>query len=107
MVAKTVNPDAILLAMSEKEVDKQVQALAKLFGWSLSYHTWTSIHSAPGFPDRVYLRPPRILFLEEKRERGVVTGPQQVWADALSACPGVEYMLVRPSGLAALAERMR
>jgi hypothetical protein len=95
------------IQITERELDRQVMDLAKVFGWSLSYHTWVSVKSAPGFPDRVFVRPPRILFVEEKAEKGKVSPAQEKWAEALKACPGVEYVLLRPSGLEEFADLLR
>lgn len=95
------------LQITERELDRQVMDLVKLFGWALSYHTFISVKSAPGFPDRVFVRPPRVLFVEEKSEKGVLTANQERWAEALKACPGVEYVLLRPSGLNAFTEILR
>lgn len=94
------------LAVTERDLDHQIMDLAKLFGWT-SYHTWTSVHSAPGFPDRVFIRPPRIVFIEEKSAKGRLTEAQEKWAELLKACPGVEYMMARPSDLEAVAELLR
>ena len=82
--------------MTEKELQAQVQQLAKLGGWQF-YHTWNSIHSAPGFPDNVMAKTPRLVFMELKTELGKVTAAQQKWLEILATVPGVEVYLFRPS----------
>ena len=82
--------------MTEKELQAQVQQLAKLGGWQF-YHTWNSIHSAPGFPDNVMAKTSRLIFAELKTELGKVTAAQQKWLDILATIPGVECYLWRPS----------
>jgi hypothetical protein len=83
-------------AVTEAEFSANVLRLAKLKGWRLTYHTHRSDRSEPGFPDWVLVRPPRLLFLELKRERGKATPVQETWLAALAAC-GVEARLFRPS----------
>lgn len=91
------------LAITERELSAQVKQLAAVYGWT-AYHTWTSVHSAPGFPDWVLVRPPRLIFAELKRERGKVTAAQQSWLDVLAQLPGVEVFVWRPSDLTRIAE---
>ena len=83
-------------SLSERDFQAQVVQLAKLTGWRV-YHTYDSRRSNAGFPDLVLVRPPRVIFAELKRQRGRVTVAQREWAEALRACPGVEYYLWRPS----------
>jgi hypothetical protein len=74
-----------------------------LFGWT-RYHTFLSVRSAPGFPDLVLVRPPRLIFAELKSETGKVTDAQQAWLALLEACPGCEVYTWRPADLPAIAE---
>lgn len=80
---------------SEADFQRQVLKLAALCGWR-AYHTWTSIHSAAGFPDLVLVRQPRVLFVELKRQSGKVSDAQQQWLDELAAC-GQSVYVWRPS----------
>ena len=82
--------------VSERDWQAHVIKLAHLFGWR-AYHTWSSIHSAAGFPDLVLLRGTRLAFVELKTERGRVTRAQRGWLEALGQVPGVEVYLWRPS----------
>ncbi len=55
-----------LIAGSEDAFAQAVQQLAGFEGW-LRYHTHRSDRSAPGFPDEVYVRGPRLVFAELKK----------------------------------------
>jgi hypothetical protein len=72
------------LQQTEKQFEQAVVDYSKLMGW-LSYHNLDSRGSEPGFPDRVFLRAPRILFVELKTETGRVSAAQQQWIDELEA----------------------
>lgn len=84
--------------LSEQAFQKLVMKEAKLRGWMVSHcgvGTMSNGHfitpAAPGFPDLVCVRPPRILFLELKRSPKSVPTPNQVtWINALHACGGVD-----------------
>jgi hypothetical protein len=92
--------------VTEKQLQAQVLDLAHVLGW-MTYHSWISIRSAPGWPDLVLLRPPRIIFAELKTQNGRVNVAQHQWLDALGDCPGVEVFCWRPSDLEAIAELLR
>ena len=94
------------MALAERDFQRQVVELAKLTGWQV-YHTYDSRRSNPGFPDLVLVRPPRLVCAELKRQKGRVTAAQREWAEALRACPGVEYYLWRPSDWDEIEELMR
>jgi hypothetical protein len=68
--------------MTEAQWQQQVIDLAKLGGWR-SYHTFDSRRSAPGFPDLVLLRPPELVFVEVKAEKGKTTPEQDAWLEDL------------------------
>jgi VRR-NUC domain len=91
-------------AQSEAAFQQQVIQLSKYYNW-ISYHTHDSRRSAPGFPDLVLVRPPEILFVELKAEKGRVRPEQQEWITALHAC-GLEVHLWRPSDFDVLHERL-
>ena len=80
----------------EKDFLEQVRELARYEGW-LSYHTYRSTRSEPGFPDLVLVRPPRLIFAELKTEKGRVTPAQWLWLDVLGRSNEVEAYLWRPS----------
>lgn len=92
-------------AQSEAALQQQVCQLAKYYGWTLQYHTFDSRRSHKGWPDLVLCRPPEILFVELKSEKGRTRPEQQEWISALHAC-GLEVHLWRPSDFDVLHERL-
>lgn len=84
------------LPQSESQLQAAVIKLAKLNGFAC-YHTYSSRRSAPGFPDLICVRPPRILAIELKAKDGRVSAEQREWLDLLSAVPGVEVFVFRPA----------
>jgi len=91
--------------ITEKEFTGQIKELAATFGYSF-YHTWHSIHSAPGFPDCVLAKPGRLIFCELKSETGKVSNKQQEWLDVLEAA-GAETYLFRPSQFEEMVQVLR
>ncbi|MBD8019374.1 VRR-NUC domain-containing protein [Brevibacterium gallinarum] len=83
-------------AMSEKQFQNHVVALAHRLGW-LVYHTFDSRRSAPGFPDLVMVRD-RVIFRELKASNGVVTPAQQTWLRALQVA-GIDAGVWKPANL--------
>jgi len=81
-------------ALTETRFQQQVVKLAELLGWRW-YHTHDSRRSPAGFPDLVLLRRPRVIFLELKADRTVVTDAQRDWIAELRAC-GQEAYIARP-----------
>jgi len=82
---------AKLPAITEKQFDRQVVQLAKLCGW-LCYHTWRSVNSEAGFPDRVFVRGGRLIFAELKSDTGKETADQTTWLTALRATSAEVYL---------------
>jgi len=95
-----------LRSILEKDFQAQIIELAGLAGWRLIYHTHDSRRSTAGFPDLVMMRPPEILVLEVKREKGRLTPEQGEWIDGFRAC-GIEAHVVRPSEWERLVARLR
>lgn len=81
-------------SMSERELQASVIELAQLQGW-LTYHTFDSRRSAPGFPDVVAVRGFRLLAIELKSHRGQVTHDQRRWLNALAGA-GTETYTWKP-----------
>lgn len=69
--------------ISEAQLSGLVVELARLGGWK-RYHTADSRRSSHGFPDWVFVKGRRLLFVELKSETGEVSGAQQQWLDALT-----------------------
>lgn len=86
---------AIAEAMGEDELQALVIGMARLRGWRV-YHTHDSRRSPAGWPDLILARPPRLLAVELKSERGRVTVKQREWLEGLAAC-GVSVAVWRPS----------
>ncbi len=82
------------LDVTEKQFQRQILDLAHLMGWR-TYHTWSSVHSAPGFPDLVLVRGPRCIFVEVKRAGANPTPAQTEWLEALRQT-GNEVYIWRP-----------
>lgn len=71
--------------MSEKQFQQRVVDMARTTGW-LTYHTYNSRRSEPGFPDLVMVHPTErrpVIFAELKRETGKVSMEQKRWINAL------------------------
>ena len=84
------------IPISEKRWLDDVVEIAQLFGWS-AYHTFDSRRSAPGFPDLILCRPPRLLAVELKSERGRITPTQQAWLNDLDQCTEIRTHVWRPA----------
>ena len=94
--------------ISEAELQRTVVQLARARGW-LVCHMTDPQRSEPGVPDLLMVRPPRVVFMELKRQKGRldrrtrhdrkgrVLPNQEDWKLALETCGGVEYYLFRPS----------
>lgn len=90
--------------MTEQEWQTQVLDLAHLYRW-MAHHTrpalnrrgqWaTPIQGHPGFPDLVLCRGSRVLFVELKSERGLLTADQMAWRDRLLTA-GMDWRCWRP-----------
>lgn len=89
---------------NEKEWQATVVEVARLHGWA-TMHQLDSRGTEAGWPDLVLLRPPELLIVELKSERGKVTQAQERWLADLSAC-GVETSVWRPSNFDAVCTRL-
>jgi hypothetical protein len=88
----------VLPPESEESFQHRVLELARWMGWGLRYHTFDARKSAPGFPDLVLVRAPRVIFAECKTDHAPKELPfhQRVWMHELLRCPGIEYYIFRP-----------
>lgn len=81
--------------MREAELARNVEELCKYLGVRY-YHSWTSVHSAPGWPDYCFVTPDhRFLVRELKTDKGRLTVAQEAWLAALRAA-GVNADVWRP-----------
>jgi hypothetical protein len=68
--------------LTEAQLSGLVVELARIGGWK-RYHTFDSRRSNHGFPDWVFVKGPRLLFVELKSEVGKLRDEQVEWLDAL------------------------
>ena len=80
--------------MKENEFQEQVILLAEGHGWRVA-HTYS--RKVRGWPDLVLVRPPKMVCLELKAQRGQPSPKQNDWIDDLDDCEGVVGRVVRPS----------
>lgn len=98
--------------VTERQMSEWVRKAAQVTGY-LAYHTWNSMHSAPGFPDWCLVHPKRhrIIFIELKTATGKVTVKQAEWIEALTdvaaATDRVKVWIVRPDDLDDLFEELK
>jgi hypothetical protein len=95
--------DQLSGVVTEKQWQNTVVELAEWLGWWV-FHDHDSRRNQAGFPDLCLVRPPRVAFVELKRESGRLTPTQTEVLGLLEACPGVETMVARPSDWSALVE---
>lgn len=92
-------------AIKEEAFRQQLRQIARMYGWSMQYHTYDSRRSDAGWPDEVFVHPEygRMIFVEVKSEKGRVSGKQEVWLKALASC-GAEAVVWRPSDIAEIMD---
>lgn len=91
--------------MKEKEFQANVVELCHYLGY-LTYHTFDSRKSEPGFPDLVIVGRNRVLFRELKAEKGKVTTKQLMWGGAIIAGGG-DWEVWRPSMMDRIQEQLK
>lgn len=91
--------------MTEKEWQDAVIELATYYRWA-HFHVYDSRRSDPGWPDLVLCRPPELLVVELKSDRGRLRPDQSLWLDRLAAC-GLEVAVWRPRDLDEVHERLK
>lgn len=94
-----------LPAITERQWQEQVTQLAQLYDWA-HYHPFDSRRSVAGWPDLVLARPPELLFVELKTDRGRLSPAQRAWLELLTAC-GQEVHVWRPRDFDDVHERLR
>ncbi len=82
-------------AVSEKVFQLRVLDYAAEQGWEFMHISDSRRSYSRGFPDCVFARGGRLMFVELKTMTGRVTGAQARWATVLKAGPA-EYYLWRP-----------
>jgi len=91
----------LLRSISEADFQQAVVEKASLYGWWW-WHDTDSRKNRRGLPDLILVRPPRVLFVELKREGQKPTPEQQGVLDMLARCPGIEVDWWQPSDERAL-----
>ena len=99
-----------MLNITEKEFSQQIEDLFSIYHWHWCHfrparteHGWrTAISGYKGFVDYIAVRASeggiaRLLFIELKSDKGVISPEQWEWLDLLELCPKVECYLWRPS----------
>ena len=97
--------DIIAQDMTEAQVQAAVRGYAEILGWTV-FLTWKSLHSPKGELDLRLIKPPRVVFIECKTEKGKLTPEQKRTWNLLRQCPGVEVYVVRPSTLELMRDNL-
>lgn len=92
-------PRSVEITMTEMQLQSAVLEIATQLGW-LHYHTYRSDRSDKGFPDLVLVHPDkeRVVWVECKTGKGIVSPEQTLWHDNLAACD-CEVYVIRPAHL--------
>lgn len=105
-----VAPAIPLAELTEKQFEQQLigsngrPGIARVLGWK-AYHTLRSKGSEPGYPDWTLVRD-RVVFIEAKREKGILSDAQRAWIAALVKADAEVYV-VRPRHLDAISDVLR
>jgi hypothetical protein len=113
--------ERVLRQATEADWQAQVVELARLRRWRVAHFATgrvaarggverfvtPALYDGAGFPDLVLVRPPRLLFVELKRQTGRTSPAQDAWLAALFACDGVECYVWRPGDWASVEEVLR
>lgn len=104
-LANAASADSRASQETEKGFQAAVVELATLLGWR-SYHTHDSRRSEAGYPDLTLVRGSRLLFVELKTARGVVSAAQWIWLGALARTCAEVYVW-RPGEWAAIEDTLK
>ena len=88
---------------SELQFQKAIIAKAQAQGWRY-YHNSDSRRATPGWPDLVLVRPPEILFVELKTNKGQAKQTQLETLNLLSQCNETTTYIWRPKHWDAIME---
>lgn len=105
-------------SLTEKEFQKAVVKRAKELGFLVMHaeramvrnsdgsRRWIT-NTVKGFPDLVLVKPPRIIFLELKKDRrSKMSDEQTEWLSALQRCSEIEAFCVTPTDGAYIEEML-
>ena len=93
---------AAVLAMTEAELRQAVVDLAHFLGWRVFSlpiaKTRRPVKDAVGYPDLTLARDKRVVWIELKTDRGVLSPDQQAWMRDLPV-----MLVIRPGDIPSLA----
>lgn len=98
-------PKRNTLEISESTWKSHILRLARQCGWR-AYSARYSLGCDPGWPDLILCRPPRIIAVELKSDKGRVRPEQDEWLAVLEAC-GVKSYIWRPRDIEHVMEVLR
>ena len=84
--------------MTETDLQTLIVDVAEQCGW-LVFHDNDSRRNNAGFPDLVLVKPPRVVFMALKSDKGTLRPAQQVWMGHLLECDTIASAVVRPEHL--------
>ena len=90
--------------MNEKEFQGNVVELCHYLGY-LTYHTFDSRRSEPGWPDLVIIGRNRALFRELKTRKGKLTATQLKWGGAMIAA-GLDWSVWYPDQMEQIKDEL-
>lgn len=96
MAGRLTTREQTLRAVRERQFQEWTVDVATRFGWWV-WHDNDSRRNRAGLPDLILVRPPRVVFVELKRETGRLRPEQARVLALLERCPGVESYVWRPS----------
>lgn len=91
---------------SERDLQKIVMRYARDHGWRAKHdlparvsdgRVLTAFQGDGGFPDCIMVRPPRLVIIELKNQKGTTSPAQDIWLRLLEGVPGIEVYVWRPS----------
>lgn len=91
--------------MNERAWQEQVVELATYYRWA-HFHPYDMRRSDAGWPDLTLVRPPELIFVELKTEKGRLTPAQESWLHLLAAS-GQRVFVWRPSMFDAIHEILK
>lgn len=95
-IANTLHRHNLMNTITEQAFQQNILELAHLTGW-LTYHTFDSRRSQPGFPDMVMVKDSSLLFVETKSEKGKPSPEQMRWLEALRNVERISSHLWKPT----------
>jgi hypothetical protein len=101
LTVEPLSPDA-----AESLFQARVIKIAEDAGWD-RWHNTNPRKSAPGWPDLILVRGPRMVALELKTMTGRLSDAQQHWLEILARVEVVEARMCRPSDLAEIERILR